>query len=116
MNNITQQDTSRANLACDFCNGPATVFFRCQPVTQRICGALLGWSRRSWRACDTCRALIASGHRDRLVDRSLAAGPAPNRQGRRALRSSTRRLQDAFWSARTDAHPVALAVAAVSDR
>src|SRR5687767_13595986 len=106
---IPSTDTCLA-VSCDFCAAPASVLYRARPVTQRIADVLLlSWTRTSWRACAECRSLIASGRRDALVARALAAGPAPNRAGRRALRSSTRRLHDAFWAARTQAEPVPIA-------
>ena len=42
---------------------------------------------------------------------ALDAGPAANRQERRALRAEMRRLHDAFWAARSQAEPEPLDVA-----
>jgi hypothetical protein len=107
---LTAPDSNRADssLSCDFCGQPASVLYRARPVAHRVANLTVTWARTSWRACDSCRKLIASGRRDELVKRALAAGPTTNRHERRALRSSMRRLHDHFWSARTHAEPVPL--------
>ena len=70
-----------------------------------------------WFACERCRRLIASGRRDDLLDRTMAAAaarglgqlPGATRAERRRhwqeKRKLMRAVHDAFWAARIVAKP-----------
>jgi hypothetical protein len=107
---------------CDFCNASAIVVYRARPVVtecdltnfkaNRVERVILTAEDPDWYACEDCRALIASGRRDDLVERSrttdvaafgdstLALPPSQRRRARREMRRMVRTSQDDFWSAR----------------
>jgi len=127
---IQEQPPPRVIVAhcCDFCNEDAVVLYRARPTSTRAgrgVSVTVTFTRTCWRACETCRALIASGRRDELAERGVRAyvdrhAFEGNRQQRRAatreLRATQRRTHDDFWRARIDAAPVPLAEAESENR
>lgn len=112
-----------ASSVCDFCNAPSTVIYRArqhsapQAVTTIAGEQEVTWQVQfvdpDWFACDECRALIASGQRDALAERSVRASQAsgvrdeladlPRSAQRRFEREALvamRALHDVFWAAR----------------